>query len=622
MNKALPCRCSYCTIFLLAGLLIFIRAPQNTFAAVADEFSHEVRSRLSEVGSILEGMDEQNENLGFQALQTTFGILGTTNEIINSIVEKAVDIYLASLFRPVRIAIEATDQMLEFEMAFRRAAFYMISEEIKNQLPNFISDPAIDEKLDHVTFHLYNAFTEADSKVSKNQQALTNALDEFYKAAYAKARTGSSDAAKLGLLLKDANELRQMYRFTSWVTKGIAGQMASTNASFWVGLKRWSPLVISRTSMTAGKAASTAIGGVLFVADVSGAGGTAVHYHKAEPLLKESYRTLLILSQLQGQGNSKTGDHQNIRHLVNALEQYRDAVEHFETVFRSDKWYHFVKKGFLWLSLRSREYREAADEFGNLKAELDGRIAYWKGVTLTPQPSKKVAGQSVLLILDTSASMAHKAKGAHIPKIDAAKDALKKVLLSSKAKEMGWALMIYEGCSRTPVIAPSGGGFTHDKNRILSTLPAFKPFGSTPLALSILNAGRYLRNQAADRSVQIVLLSDGMETCKGDPVAAARKVTTGNLSALDPASFIAQLLGPSPAFAQSGSLQISINVIGFDIKKGSKEEAQLNQIANAGKGKYYSADKVADLTKSMEKATGVVPDDGPFKKRVFKEIEY
>ena len=124
------------------------------------------------------------------------------------------------------------------------------------------------------------------------------------------------------------------------------------------------------------------------------------------------------------------------------------------------------------------------------------------------------------------------------------------------------------------------------------------------------------------QNVQIVLLSDGIETRKGNPVASARKVCSGNFSALEVESLLAKLLGPSTAYAEETSPQISINVIGFGIKKGSNEEKHLDQIASAGNGKYYSAEKAEELTKSMRKATGVVPDDGPFDKKVYKEVDY
>ena len=82
----------------------------------------------------------------------------------------------------------------------------------------------------------------------------------------------------------------------------------------------------------------------LFVAEISGAGETAVHYHKAEPLLKEAFSTLSFLWQVYGEGGQKSLNDSDIRQLIYALKKYRDAVEHFETAFRADRWYEFVKK--------------------------------------------------------------------------------------------------------------------------------------------------------------------------------------------------------------------------------------------------------------------------------------
>lgn len=358
------------------------------------------------------------------------------------------------------------------------------------------------------------------------------------------------------------------------------------------------------------------------MADITGAGATAVHYHKTEPLLKDAFSTLSILWEVYGQGSIRKPEETDIQSLVYALQSYRDAVEHFEKVTGSDEWYQFIKRAFLWLVFKSEEYKEAARVFKEIKVELDGRIAYWQGITSPIKPQEPSPVQAVLLILDTSASMSEKAKGTGLRKIDVAKDALKEVLEAPKAQGMAWAIMVYDGCNRTPVIAPAGGGFTKVKAKILGPLPSLKPHGQTPLALSILNAGRYIGSHAAGKKAQLVLLTDGHETCKGDPVAAARKVTGPKLSSLERDSSFARLFGPSLAYAQARSSNISINVIGFGIQKGSKEEAQLSEIAKAGKGRYYPARDAGELAKSMGKATGVIPDDGPFKKRVYKEVEY
>ncbi len=59
-----------------------------------------------------------------------------------------------------------------------------------------------------------------------------------------------------------------------------------------------------------------------------------------------------------------------------------------------------------------------------------------------------------------------------------------------------------------------------------------------------------------------------------------------------------------PASAQSANqvsgMPIDIEVIGFDIKKDSKEEKQLREIASTGGGSYLPASNAAELSKALQ----------------------
>ncbi len=57
--------------------------------------------------------------------------------------------------------------------------------------------------------------------------------------------------------------------------------------------------------------------------------------------------------------------------------------------------------------------------------------------------------------------------------------------------------------------------------------------------------------------------------------------------------------GPEPSPTRSANMPISIEVIGFGIKKGSKEERQLRDIAQVGGGNYLAASNAAELTKVL-----------------------
>ncbi len=96
----------------------------------------------------------------------------------------------------------------------------------------------------------------------------------------------------------------------------------------------------------------------------------------------------------------------------------------------------------------------------------------------------------------------------------------------------------------------------------------------------------------------IILLTDGMETCSGDPVAAAR--------ALNPNLKLKTGLFTKPLFAASNT-PIKLQVVGFNIDSAGSE-AYLKQVAAAGNGTYYPAtglDELVDaLTSAVKDATG------------------
>lgn len=96
--------------------------------------------------------------------------------------------------------------------------------------------------------------------------------------------------------------------------------------------------------------------------------------------------------------------------------------------------------------------------------------------------------------------------------------------------------------------------------------------GWTPIA----NAIKAAREKMAgtNENVTLYIISDGAETCDGDPVAEAK------------------------AFASESSGR-SVNIIGFDVD--AKGENALKEVAAAGNGEYISAKTIEDLNHSIRK---------------------
>jgi hypothetical protein len=110
------------------------------------------------------------------------------------------------------------------------------------------------------------------------------------------------------------------------------------------------------------------------------------------------------------------------------------------------------------------------------------------------------------------------------------------------------------------------------KAELSKLVGGLKPTGGTPIALSLKVTGEELAKDK-DSFCGIVLVTDGLESCKGNP--------TGEVATL-----LANL-----------KLSFGVNVVGLGVK--ADEDAALKAIADAGKGKYYDADDAAALADSI-----------------------
>ena len=109
-------------------------------------------------------------------------------------------------------------------------------------------------------------------------------------------------------------------------------------------------------------------------------------------------------------------------------------------------------------------------------------------------------------------------------------------------------------------------GFTGNPQDVVAYSAGLVADGSTPLA-SALRQGQHLGLDAASSDdVLLVLLSDGEETCNGDPVGVARSIGQGVRAKVN---------------AATGTLAkvISVNAIGFGVEPGSAADQQIQAIA-------------------------------------------
>jgi hypothetical protein len=182
---------------------------------------------------------------------------------------------------------------------------------------------------------------------------------------------------------------------------------------------------------------------------------------------------------------------------------------------------------------------------------------------------------NVELILDASGSMAEPAGG------EAKMAAAKRVLtdfIGTLPSTANVALRVYghKGTSADADKAVSCGASELlypfqplDPSRFRAAIQSFQPSGWTPLAASLDQArDDFARADPANSSNFVYVVTDGVETCDGDPVAAS--------SAL-----------------HAASVQPIVNVVGFDVDAAAGE--QLRRAAESGGGKYYDAHSADEL---------------------------
>lgn len=199
-----------------------------------------------------------------------------------------------------------------------------------------------------------------------------------------------------------------------------------------------------------------------------------------------------------------------------------------------------------------------------------------------------LAAFNILFILDTSGKMTGKlskeTKLIHPTKIQIAKDAFGS-LLDDLPKDVNVGLEVYghhsdRDCSAIEVMNPVA---PLDVSALSANAQTLSPErGAAPLSKALEQGGEELKDSQGDKT--IVLISNGKDTCGGDPVRVARTL-------------------------KKQDLNITTQVVGIGVNE--EESAQLSAIAEAGGGKYYSVITVDDMKKSLDTIKERVIDKKP-----------
>ncbi|MBS4193291.1 VWA domain-containing protein [Bacillus sp. FJAT-49705] len=190
---------------------------------------------------------------------------------------------------------------------------------------------------------------------------------------------------------------------------------------------------------------------------------------------------------------------------------------------------------------------------------------------------------NVEIILDASGSMKKMIGSKSM--METAKEAIKE-FASSLPEQANVGLRVYGhkgtgsnadkamSCAANELIYPIQ---PYSESGLSEALGKFNPAGWTPLAQSLLEAQQDLSQYKGENHRNIIyLVSDGVETCDGDPIAAAKSLKESEISPV-------------------------VNIIGFDLD--TKDEQQLKAVAEVAGGTYVNVRNQEQLKSQFNQAS-------------------
>lgn len=219
---------------------------------------------------------------------------------------------------------------------------------------------------------------------------------------------------------------------------------------------------------------------------------------------------------------------------------------------------------------------------GQYKSNYEKLISYEHGYVMPDLPDgedeielAKKQKTNVVILMDASGSMKASVTGG--VKMDLAKETIKQ-FTGELQEDANVSLFAYghigsgkdsdkeKSCKSIETIYPLS---PYEETKFNETMNSFQASGWTPLAGAIEKANELLANYPHEKYKNIVyIVSDGIETCDGNPVEAAKKLNESNIEA-------------------------KVNIIGFDVDDDGQR--QLKQVAEAGGGDYATVRDKAEL---------------------------
>ena len=179
-------------------------------------------------------------------------------------------------------------------------------------------------------------------------------------------------------------------------------------------------------------------------------------------------------------------------------------------------------------------------------------------------------GPAVELILDTSDSMNERDQGGQ-SRLEVAKTVTTRLVTETLPAGVPMALRTYSGCSSSLAIPMQ----PLDPGSATDTIASLRASGKTPIAQSLRAAGGDLQGVSGPKI--IVLVTDGEETCGGDPRAEIEALVAQNVD-------------------------IQVNIVGFAIDDAALT-ATFQEWARVGNGTYFEASDAFELDVAVTTAS-------------------
>jgi Mg-chelatase subunit ChlD len=186
-----------------------------------------------------------------------------------------------------------------------------------------------------------------------------------------------------------------------------------------------------------------------------------------------------------------------------------------------------------------------------------------------------MAETNVLFIVDASGSMKKKLETGE-SRMDAAKKAMADAL-TAMPPEARLGLLLYghrkaKDCTDIELASPIGAD---DAAAISKRIAGLRAKGETPIAESLRQAQRSFAALKGQDN-RIVLVTDGIEECKGDPCAAAQEL-------------------------RDAGFNLKVDIVGFTLSE--KQRALIQCVPDITGGQYYDAQGMTGLTAALTQVT-------------------